>query len=62
MLAPGGWVLFFLHHGERAREELEAELIGAAALPLRVLWRGESGLDFPERDPRKQLRLTAFVR
>jgi 23S rRNA (cytosine1962-C5)-methyltransferase len=62
MLAPGGWLLFFLHHGERSRDELERELLAAAQVPLEVLWRGESGIDFPEADDTKRLRLTAFVR
>lgn len=62
MLAPGGWMLCFFHHAPRDREALEAAVLDAAGVRLDVLWRGESGPDFPESDPHRKLRLTAFVR
>ena len=60
MLAPGGWLLCFFHHDRRPREEIEAEI--AAAAPLEVLWQGGAGADFPEPDPARALRVTAFVK
>ena len=62
MLAPGGWALFFLHHGDKTREQLERELVDAAGVPLEVMWRGEQGPDFPESEDSRKLRLTAFLR
>lgn len=62
MMAPGGWVLFFLHHGDKSRDQLEREVIDAAGLPLQILWRGEQGPDFPETEEQRKLRLTAFLR
>ena len=61
MLGPGGWLLCFIHHDRRARDTIEAE-IAAAAGGLEVLWRGGAGPDFPEPDPARALRVTAFVK
>jgi 23S rRNA (cytosine1962-C5)-methyltransferase len=61
MLAPGGWMLCFFHHGGE-RGEREAEVLRAADAPLEIAWRGGSGPDFPEADLRRSLRLTAFAR
>lgn len=60
MLEPGGWLLCFLHRTEGDREAREREIIAAAERPLEVMWRGESGDDFPETDLRYKLALTAF--
>jgi 23S rRNA (cytosine1962-C5)-methyltransferase len=61
MLAPGGWLLCFFHHDERAHEALEAAVVGASQAPLDVAWRGTSGPDFPEADMHRKLRMSAFV-
>ncbi len=62
MLEPGGWLLILFHHSDRSREEHERELLDAAGIELEVAWRGDSGDDFPEPNPRRRLRPTAFVR
>jgi 23S rRNA (cytosine1962-C5)-methyltransferase len=62
MLAPGGWMLCFFHHSERSRDDLEDQVRDASQTPLEVLWRGQSGPDFPEANPGKKLRITAFLR
>ncbi len=62
MLAPGGWMLCFLHHGDKDRDEREDAIMQSTDAPLEILWQGESGPDFPESDPRQKLHLTAFVR
>lgn len=62
MLEPGGWLLCFYHHEpERTHDELDAALRAAADRPLEPIWRGTSGPDFPEEDPRRKLRVTAFA-
>lgn len=62
MLEPGGWLLCFYHHEpERTHDELDAALLAAAERPLQTIWRGTSGPDFPEEDPRRKLRVTAFA-
>lgn len=60
MLEPGGWMLCFLHRAEGDRAAREAEILTAAERPLEVIWRGESGDDFPETDRRYKLMLVAF--
>lgn len=64
MLEPGGWMLCFFHHeAERTHDELDAAVTAAAAADgkrLDVVWRGTSGEDFPEEDPRRKLRISAF--
>lgn len=61
MLAPGGWLLCFFHHDEREHEDIERAMSMAAGQPLAVIWRGESGPDFPESTARRKLRLGAFA-
>ena len=62
MLAPGGWLLCFFHHDPRDHDVLEDEVRRAAGVPLEPAWRGQSGADFPERDPARKLRITALRR
>lgn len=62
MLAPGGWILCFFHRDPRAPEEFEQEFVDAAGVPLDVIWRGQSGPDFPETSPARKLRLAALLR
>lgn len=62
VLAPGGWLLCFFHRFDRSRAEFEAEVMAHSACDLSVLWRGTSGPDFPELDPERKLRVTAFIR
>lgn len=62
MLAPGGWLLCFFHHLQEERGQLESKVMDTCAGGLSVLWRGESGSDFPEDDPMRKSRMTAFVR
>jgi 23S rRNA (cytosine1962-C5)-methyltransferase len=61
MLEPGGWLLCLFHHQARSHDELDQAVQSASQVPLAVLWRGQSGPDFPERDPHRKLRMTAFV-
>jgi 23S rRNA (cytosine1962-C5)-methyltransferase len=62
MLAPGGWLLCFIHRDARPLEEIEGEIARSAEPPLEVLWRGGAGPDIPEPDPARALRVTAFVK
>jgi len=62
LLAPGGWLLCFFSRYDHKRAAYEKEVLDHAGVPLGVLWRGESGQDFPEDDPERKLRLTAFAR
>jgi 23S rRNA (cytosine1962-C5)-methyltransferase len=64
MLAPDGWMLCFFHRSSHRdasdRSAREAEVLAAAERPLEIMWRGESGPDFPESEPGYKLMLTAF--
>lgn len=61
MLEPGGWLLVTFHRDPRDRGAIEAEVEAAAGdARLEPIWRGESGPDFPEDDPRRGLRVTAW--
>ncbi|ACY14771.1 class I SAM-dependent methyltransferase [Haliangium ochraceum] len=62
MLEPGGWLLCLFHHDERPHQALEAALVGACEIALEPIWRATSGADFPEPDPQRKLRLSAFAR
>jgi len=62
VLAPEGWLLCFFSSYRRTRTAYEAEVLAAAPYPLDVIWRGTSGIDFPEEDPESKLRVTAFSR
>lgn len=61
LLEPGGWVVCLFHHDPRSHDALEAEFQAAAAVPLEVMWRGTSGDDFPETEPTRKLRVSAFT-
>ncbi len=60
LLEPGGWLLCFFHHDERSWDELESAVGVAVGRSLKVLWRGQPGIDFPEPDQRRTLRLSCF--
>jgi 23S rRNA (cytosine1962-C5)-methyltransferase len=60
MLEPGGWLLCFFHHDPREQADLEAEVAAAAGTPLELVWRGESGPDFPASPERRKLRVSAW--
>jgi 23S rRNA (cytosine1962-C5)-methyltransferase len=62
LMAPAGWLLCFFHRFDRSREAYEREVLDNAGISLEPIWRGTSGEDFPEHDPERKLRLTAFVR
>jgi 23S rRNA (cytosine1962-C5)-methyltransferase len=62
MLAPGGWLLCFIHQDARPLEEIEGEIARSTESSLEVLWRGGAGPDVPEPDPARALRVTAFVK
>jgi 23S rRNA (cytosine1962-C5)-methyltransferase len=64
MLEPGGWLLATHHRDARERAAIEDEVAAAVhplGIELNVTWRGESGEDFPEPDPRRGLRITAWT-
>jgi 23S rRNA (cytosine1962-C5)-methyltransferase len=62
MLEPGGWLLCFHHRDSRERAAIEEEMAAAAGpVRLELLWWGESGDDFPEPDPRRGLRVSAWI-
>jgi len=61
MLEPGGWLLCFFHRDGRERGELEAEVASAGDARLELVWRGESGPDFPDPQPGRKLRVSAWT-
>lgn len=60
MLAPEGWLLCFIHRQQPRLRSTEQDVYSASPAPLRVLWRGESGLDFPEYEVIDKLKFVAF--
>ncbi len=62
MLTPGGWMLCLFHDRGQSHEQLERAVLKTVEIPLQPLWRGTSGLDFPEDDPTAALRLSVFAR
>ncbi|MBL4846232.1 MAG: class I SAM-dependent methyltransferase [Planctomycetes bacterium] len=62
LLSPGGWLLCFFHRRDKPRSEYEQEVLEASPAPLEILWRGTSGVDFPEANVESKLRFTAFAR
>lgn len=61
LLAPDAWLLCFFSRLETTHSEGEARVLEHTAKPLEVLWRGTSGIDFPEADPAAKLAFTAFA-
>jgi len=59
-LSEGGWMLCFFHHDPRSWDELEAAVSERCGRELEVLWRGSSGIDFPEEQESTALRLSVF--
>lgn len=58
--APNAWILCFFHHDSRSWDELEAAMGKALERSWESVWRGRSGIDFPEDTPEKDLRLSAL--
>jgi 23S rRNA (cytosine1962-C5)-methyltransferase len=63
LLAPGAWLLCLFHQRGRPRTACEAEVLDSMSpAEFSVLWRGESGPDFPEVERSVPMRATAFAR
>jgi len=60
LLAPGAWVLCFFHHSDQSWNTLEQEFMEALGRPSTPFWRSQSGIDFPEPNETRDLRLSAF--
>jgi len=62
-LERDGWLLCFFNRWDTSWSQMENEIKEAGIeknLSLSVVWRGTSGIDFPEQDPDRKLRMTAF--
>ena len=60
VVEPGGWILCFFHHDPRDWDALEAAMSEGLGRRAEPLWRGRSGIDFPEESPERDLRLSAL--
>lgn len=60
LLNPGGWILGMLHHFNCSWDEFENEVVEASKGTLQPRVRMTSGIDFPEAEPDRKLRVTVF--
>ena len=60
LLNPGGWMMCFFHRFEMSLAEFEGQVETHAKRALEPIWRCTSGLDFPEPDPDRKLRVTVY--
>ncbi len=60
LLNPGGWILGMLHHFDYSWDDFEDQIVQASKGMLRPEVRMTSGVDFPESEPEKKLRVSVF--
>jgi len=60
LLNPGGWILGMLHHFNCPWDEFETEVVEASKGVLQPRVRMTSGIDFPEAEPERKLRVSVF--
>lgn len=60
LLNPGGWILCMLHHFDYSWDDFENNITQASQGLLRPQVRITSGIDFPESEPGKKLRVSIF--
>ena len=62
LLNPGGFLLCMFHRFDGSLQWMEQEILTASRCPLRVRERLTSGIDFPEAESERKLRVTIFSR
>lgn len=62
LLNPGGWLIAMFHRFDSTWEDEERSVINASQNTLAVTERFNSGIDFPESDPNRKLRVSIFVK
>lgn len=61
LLNPGGWIVGMLHHFDCPWDVFEDQVIQASEGKLKPQVRMTSGIDFPESDPDRKLRVSVFL-
>ena len=59
-LAPKGWLLCFFHRNAPQYQSTPDDVHTISSRPLKTVWTGTSGDDFPESDPDAKLRFAAY--
>jgi len=62
-LRKDGWLLCFFNRWDTSWRQMEDQVLEAANdlnQSLSIVWRDTSSMDFPEQDPDRKLRMTAF--
>ena len=60
LLNPGGWIMGMLHHFDYSWDDFEDQVTQASNGLLHPQVRITSGIDFPESEPAKKLRVSIF--
>lgn len=62
LLNPGGWLIGMFHRFDSTWKEEEQSVINASQGTLSVTERFNSGIDFPESDSNRKLRVSIFIK
>lgn len=61
LLDPGGWLLCIYHDFRKSHDEYDREIVHASRDALAPVWRDRAHADFPESEPDRWTRMSAFV-
>ncbi len=60
LLEKDAWLLCIYHRYEQSHDQHDKEIIDASGGRLAPMWRAAADDDFPETDPNRRTRMTAF--
>lgn len=62
LLDSGGWLICLYHDFRKTHDECDEEIVRSSGGQLVATWRDAADADFPEADPNRRTRMSAFVK
>jgi 23S rRNA (cytosine1962-C5)-methyltransferase len=62
LLDAGGWLICIYHDFQKSHDECDEEIVRSSGGTLKAVWRDRADADFPEVDPNRWTRMSAFAK